>query len=176
MDLSQSAVFATLSWQKAPPWSFQASLGVILDGQIQPDKLRAQDVATGGALSIGASWLAFYEKVDRPFVQLAWTLGVSSTSAISDDRQSHRLTAVDLRFGILVGKTYLDRLTLFVAGRTFAGPVFWTLAGESVIGGDAYHLAFGAGAVLRLAAGIDVFAEGMGLGERSFSVGTAIAF
>jgi hypothetical protein len=54
--------------------------------------------------------------------------------------------------------------------------VFWRLAGEDVLGGDVHHYALGAGAILRLPARLEVFAEGMALGERSVSVGAGVAF
>jgi hypothetical protein len=66
---------------------------------------------------------------------------VSSASTATE-----RVTAVDFRAGVTVGKTFFDRLTLYLAGRVFAGPVFWQIDGVDVTGGDVHHYSLGGGA------------------------------
>jgi hypothetical protein len=176
VDLREATAFATLSWQKSPRWSYQLTAGGIFDGSVDPSGADQGDVGAGGALSVGASWLGVYEDERRPFLQLAGTFGFSTVTAISDDGERHRLTAGDLRLGALVGKTFFSRVTAYAAARVFGGPVFWRLGGESVVGGDTHHFAVGAGAILRLPGRVDVFAEGMALGERSVSLGAGVAF
>jgi hypothetical protein len=139
---------------------------VIVDGTAE-----GADVEPGGGVSVGGSYLAAFETPRRPFVQVSLSLAGSTTRAGGE-----RLTAVDGRVGVMVGKTLLDRLTVFAGARVFGGPVFWTVDGESVWGGDAHHYTLGAGAILRLPGQIDVFGEIMPLGERSFSVGAGISF
>ncbi len=176
VDLREATVFATLSWQRTPHYSLQLTLGGILDGSATPAGAGKGDVGGGGAVSLGWSWLALYEQEKRPFLQVAASLGVSSAGVVSDDGMRHQLTAGDLRVGVLVGKTFFERVTIFAAARGFAGPVFWHLGGEGVMGGDTHHYALGLGTVLRLPGRIDVFAEAMALGERSVSLGAGLAF
>ena len=133
-------------------------------------------MGAGGAISVGWSWLALYEEERRPFLQVAATLGFSTVGADSDDGRRHQLTAGDLRVGVLTGKTFFTKLTVFAALRGFAGPVFWQVQGANALGGDTHHFALGAGAIVRLPARMNVFAEVMALGERSLSVGTGVSF
>src|SRR5262249_31793125 len=154
----------------SPRYSLQLTLGGIFDGSIEPDGAARGDVGGGGSISVGWSWLPLYETETRPFVQVAASLGASTTTAVSDDSERHRLSAGDLRVGVLTGKTFFDRLTAYAAVRGFFGPVRWQLGGEAVNGGDAHHFAVGLGAIWRLPARFDVFAEAMALGEQSVSV------
>ena len=177
VHLAELTAFATLSWQRTPRYSLQLTAGGIFDGSATPSGAKSGDVGGGGALSLGWSWLPVYESEEgRPFVQLAASLGFSSTTAVSDDAKRYRLTSGDLRLGVLVGKTFFERLTVYAAGRVFGGPVWWHLGGESVTGGDAHHFALGGGAIVRLPARFDLFVEGMGLGEQSVSLGAGLAF
>jgi hypothetical protein len=176
VHLRETTAFATLSWQRTDRYSLQLTLGGILGGSVTTDGRASGDVGAGGALSVGWSWLPVYETETRPFLQVAATFGFSTVRAVADDGFRHQLTAGDMRVGVLVGKTFLGRLTTFAAARAFAGPVFWHVAGEREVGGDSHHYAFGAGLVLRLPQRIDVFAEAMPVGERSFSVGAGVAF
>jgi hypothetical protein len=177
VHLREATAFATLSWQRSPRYSLQLTAGGIFDGSATASGAGAGDVGGGGAISLGWSWLPIYESEEgRPFLQVSASLGVSTTTAVSDVGARERLTSGDLRLGVLVGKTFFDKLSVYAAGRLFGGPVWWKLAGEDVAGGDAHHFALGAGAILRLPEHLDLFAEGMGLGEQSVSLGAGVAF
>jgi hypothetical protein len=136
------------------------------------------EVGTGVLFSVGGSWLARYEGERSPFVLLSASLGVSTTTAVSDDGESHRLTAGDLRAGAMAGKTFFEsqRLVAFAAARIFGGPVMWHLGGESTSGGDTHHYAVGGGLMLRLPAHLTLFAEAIPLGEQSLSAGVTASF
>jgi len=176
VDLRQATSFVTLAWQKSPRWSLQLGLGVIWDGSARPEGGASGDVGTGGGLSLGASWLGVYETERRPFVQLTGSLSLSTTTAVADDGERHRLSAGDLRVGALAGKTFLGRVTVFAVARAFGGPVLWHLGGDGVLGGDRYHVSVGAGAIVRLPGRLDVFVEGMPLGEQSATLGAGATF
>jgi hypothetical protein len=62
----------------------------------------------------------------------------------------------------------------YLSARGFGGPVFWTLAGEGVSGSDRYHVALGAGVIVRLPNQVDVTLEAMPLGEQSAAVGMTL--
>jgi hypothetical protein len=136
------------------------------------------DVAPGVAASLTGSWLALYEGEARPFVLLALTLSGSTTTTTlaSGGGAAQRLTAFDARLSVLAGKTFLERVTPYAAARVFGGPVWWTLDGAGVTGGDQHHYALGAGVTVRLPGALDVFVEGMALGERSLNAGAGLAF
>lgn len=88
--------------------------------------------------------------------------------------QSVGYTALDARAGLLVGKTLLDPLSVYAAGRLFGGPAFWRVDGDSKIGTDIYHYQVGAGLLLRLPAGLELFFEGVPLGERGVVAGLGL--
>jgi hypothetical protein len=135
VHLREATAFATLSWQRSPRYSLQLTAGGIFDGSATASGAMAGDVGGGGAISLGWSWLPIYESEEgRPFLQVSASLGVSTTTAVSDDGARERLTSGDLRLGVLVGKTFFEKLSVYAAGRVFGGPVYWQLAGESVAG------------------------------------------
>ena len=88
--------------------------------------------------------------------------------------QSVGYTAFDARAGVLVGKSLFDALSVYATGRLFGGPVFWSVDGDSKLGTDIYHYQLGAGFLVRLPAGLELFAEGVPLGERGVVVGLGL--
>ena len=87
-----------------------------------------------------------------------------------------RLIAIDIRAGLTVGKTFFEFLSPYVAARLFGGPIFWITEGRVVTGTDAYHYQLAAGVVVTLARRVDIFVEGVPLGERRISTGLGVAF
>jgi hypothetical protein len=67
-------------------------------------------------------------------------------------------------------------LTPYALARVFGGPVFWHdgLAGQT--GTDVHHFQLGAGLLVRLGRRLDIFAEGVPLGEQGISGGAGFAF
>ena len=140
--------------------------GLILDGE-----LAGSDIGVGGAVSLIGAGLILAETSSRPFVLASLTVSGSRTSAGGES-----LTAIDVRLGVVVGKTFWDRLTPYLGVRAFGGPVFWTMAGEDVTGQDKYHVSAGAGLTLRLPRpALELFVEGMPLGEQSLTAGVGLA-
>lgn len=60
--------------------------------------------------------------------------------------------------------------------RAFGGPITWQYQGQSVTGTDGHHYQVGAGLTLVLARAVNLFVEGVPLGERSLAAGGAVAF
>lgn len=174
VELEQVSASAMLGWQASPRWGLVVALGGIVDGEVTTDM--ARDVGAGFVGSATATWLPVFETARRPFLLATLSFSGATTTAESDDGEAHRWTAFDLRLGALVGKTFADRFTPFLAGRVFAGPVSWRVGGESEIGGDAHKYAIGGGVTFRIPGTLDLFTEVMALGERSGSVGASIAF
>jgi hypothetical protein len=179
IGLEQSSVVATVGRQWGPRWGLVGGVGLILGGAVTnaAGTDRETDVGVGGMITITGTWLVAFEQPGRPFVLLSATTSISTTTAVSDDGLDHRLTAGDLRAGVMVGKTFVERVVPYVAARAFGGPVIWTVGGEAVSGGDVHHYTLGGGLIVRLPAGrLDLFAEAMPLGEQSASAGVTASF
>jgi hypothetical protein len=117
----------------------------------------------------------------RPFVVLTGNLSFSTarttlagTAGAPDVTAGYQ--AFDLRVGALVGTTLWQVLSPYAVGRVFGGPIYWQYQGSDVTGTDAHHYQLGAGLTLVVARRLNLFAEGIPLGERSAAVGAAVAF
>ena len=80
------------------------------------------------------------------------------------------------RLAVVVGRTFLDVFSPYLAARVFGGPVFWTARGNGEVGTDWYHYQFALGFVVTLPAGLDVYAECAPLGERRCAGGAGVSF
>ncbi len=174
VDIEQASVSATLGYQISTRTGVVGTAGGILGGTV--DHGAEGDIGSGVVASVSATYLALFETEKRPFVLGSMTFGHSRTSAVSDDMQRHDWTAFDLRAGVMVGKTISDNFVPFASARVFGGPVSWQLGGEDVVGSDKYHYTVGLGATFRIPGKLDLFAEVLGLGEQSASVGGSVAF
>jgi hypothetical protein len=169
-DLGEETIMASLGYHPTATLGLDVGLGALLDGTVTTGGTD-HDLSAGFIASVTGSWLALPEKDLRPFVLVALTASVATA-----DTDVARLTALDLRAGLVVGKTFFTRLTAYAAVRVFGGPVSWRIAGDDVTGGDEHHYAVGAGATLRLPGALDVFFEGSPLGERSLNAGIGVSF
>ena len=174
VDLAEASTTVNLGYHPGPRYGASFGLGAILGGRIDPGS-GERAVDPGFLATVAGSWLARYETEGGPFVMLSLSIGVSTTTARSDDGAVHRLTAGDARAGVMVGKSF-GRLVPYAAVRGFGGPVVWNIGGRSVGGGDVHHYTIGAGASVRLPARLDAFLELMPLGERSASAGLTLTF
>jgi hypothetical protein len=134
------------------------------------------DVGAGFLGSLTATYLPLFESERRPFLLTTLTAGYARTSAVSDDNMRYRWSAGDLRLGVMLGKTFFDRLIPFATARLFGGPVSWKLGGEDVVGSDIYHYTVGLGTTYRIPGKLDIFVEALGLGEQSARIGGTFSF
>jgi hypothetical protein len=170
---SRSAALATLSYAPTPRLRFTASAGVAISGQLRmPDG--DHEFSPGPLGSLGFSYRFL---TGRPFLLLSGLLsGTTAQTRLEGRGDSTRYTAFDLRAGLAAGYTFLDALSPYAVVRLFGGPVFWHYQGDSVIGTDLYHVQLGAGLAWRIAGKVDLFVEGVPLGERAVSGGIAAVF
>lgn len=159
LNSEQLAVSVALEFRVSRRWSLQAAVGSILLGQLGVAK-----ASPGVVGSLAGSWLALEQGRLWPFVQLS-----GSVSASSLRFGGVPFTAFDARLGVLAGYTVGQRITPYLVGRVFGGPVLF----RGSTGTDAYHVQLGVGAVLGLTNGLDVAAEVVPFGEQrvSLSVG-----
>jgi hypothetical protein len=99
---------------------------------------------------------------------LAWTSPPGGGAAST-------LSAFDVRLGVVAGKTIAHAVTPYVLARAFGGPVFASLAGNSVTGTDANHYQVGAGVSVHVGR-FDAVVEGVPLGELGIVAGVGLAF
>jgi hypothetical protein len=178
-DETRQAVVVSLAYQPSRRLTFQGAAGGTFGGQLSTPAGK-HDLSTGPTVAAGASWRAI--DGSRPFVLLtanasfsaANTQLVDSAGGAAGPKEGYR--AFDLRVGALVGTTFFHTLSPYGLARAFGGPVFWRYAGSDVVGGDVHHYQLGGGLTLTLATRVNLFAEGIPLGERALSAGAAFAF
>ena len=128
-------------------------------------------LAPGLASALGGSWRLLDADGAIPFTLLTAQLSYISSSAPPGTGYN----AFDLRLGAAVGWTLGHTLTPYLVGRAFGGPVYWRYQGAAVTGTDDHHWQVGAGLSLRIGS-VDVFAEGVPLGEQGVTAGAGFSF
>jgi hypothetical protein len=169
LSVEQLAATATLGSFASPRLGWSASAGGVLAGRIE-----GRDVLGGATVGGTLSWLPVYERPGRPFLAVTASLGAAFVRARADDAMPHSWWAFDARGGVTVGKTFADHWVPYVSARGFGGPVYWTRAGDGIVGTDRYHVTLGAGLIVRIPRSVDVTVEAMPLGERSAALGVTL--
>jgi hypothetical protein len=174
VEVERAAVLGVASYAPTARLRLQLSAGAAVSGQLKLPN-GAHDFLPGptGALAVSYRFLE-----DRPFVVLSGVLSAftARTQRRADHAESARYTAFDLRLGVAVGATFFEMLSPYAVARVFGGPVFWRYQGKAIGGTDVYHFQLGAGAALRLWRRVDLFVEGIALGEIGLSGGAAFVF
>lgn len=177
-DLVRHAAFGGVELPVAPRLSVHYGAGGVLAGSLTRRDAGASsrgaaraELGPGPTAFLGAGGRVLDERRLRPFVQATATLSVTHARLGPD-----RYTAVDVRAGAVVGKTFADAVTPYAVGRVFGGPIFTRLDGVAVTGTDRYKFQVGGGLSLALPARVDAFVEGIGLGERGVSAGLGASF
>jgi hypothetical protein len=177
---TRGSVIASLAYQPTRRLTFQLAAGSTVGGHIDTPA-GVYDFSPGPTVALGASYRLI--QGTRPFVILTANLSfsdaethLSGTDAASNSPGNVRYDAADLRAGVLVGTTLWRLVSPYAVVRAFGGPVYWSLQGEDVVGTDAHHYQVGAGLTLVVVHRLDLFVEGIPLGERSLAAGAAFAF
>lgn len=123
-----------------------------------------------------ASFRPLDEGAVAPFVLLSGSLaGSLAWTTPAAGGSSAAFSAFDVRIGAVVGKTIAHIVSPYLLARAFGGPVFWSNAGASVLGTDAYHYQLGGGVAVRVGR-VDFVAEGVPLGELALVGAVGFAF
>ena len=171
-ELTEQAANAFGSYVTTSGWSFRAALGLLIDGTLEGNEMP-------GTHDLGPGLLGAFS------VAKQWTLGdgqwfIAGSATLSAVRASTRemgataepsFTAADLRLGVMAGRTFAKIWKPYITGRAFGGPVFWTVAGDSVSGTDTHHYQLGAGLSVATSFGMTVVLDVSALGEQSGSLG-----
>jgi hypothetical protein len=171
--LFQQAASASIEWRATDDWTLSAALGGVLAGSFSIEG-QTFSLRPGASIGFGASRPLLSPTNGRPFVLM--TFGLSGALAsIRDDSTGNTasLSSIDGRVGVVAGKAF-GPVAPFAFARIFGGPVFTTVAGTSIVGGDQGHYQVGLGVAVSLGAGLDLFVEGAPLGERRIAGGLGI--
>jgi hypothetical protein len=171
VDETRNSSIVAIDYRPLPRLTLEAGAGPFLGGTITAPAGR-YSLAPGLASAIGGSWRLIDADGAIPFVLLTGQLSYISSSAPQDIGYN----AFDLRVGAAVGTTFWDVLTPYVVGRAFGGPVYWRYQGTAIVGTDDHHWQVGAGMSLRLGRRVDLFAEGVPLGEQGVTAGAGVSF
>ena len=182
-DETRGSIIASLAYQPTRRLTFQLAAGSTVGGHLDT-AAGVYDFSPGPTVAIGASYRLV--QGTRPFVILTANLSFSNaeTQLSGADAAANpavpnpevRYDAFDLRGGVLVGTTLWRLLSPYAVVRAFGGPVYWQYQGANVTGTDAHHYQVGAGLTLVVVHRVDLFVEGIPLGERSLAAGAAFAF
>jgi hypothetical protein len=174
-DQQRQTALVTGDWRPTRTVSLQLAGGALTTGFLQQGTAR-YDLAPGAAVVVGASWRALEADGLRPFVVLTGQISAVFTSTRGGSAPDASYRAFDLRVGGVAGYPIEGIFTPYAVARLFGGPVFWTVNGADVVGSDRYHVQLGAGVAFRFWKRVDLFAEGVPLGERAVSGGLGLAF
>jgi hypothetical protein len=174
-DETRGSIVASLAYQPTNRLTVQLAAGSTVGGHLDTPA-GVYEFSPGPTGAAGVS----YRLVSgvKPFVIVTANLSFSAASTQLSGETGEKVSydAFDLRGGALVGTTLAGVLSPYAVVRAFGGPIYWQYQGQSVTGTDAHHYQVGAGLTLVLARRVDLFAEGVPLGERSLAAGGAIAF
>lgn len=167
-ELTEQATTAFVGYSAPTGWSYRASLGVVVDGGLDPG---THDFDPGFVVALGVSH--------------QWPLGdgrwfVTGSAGLSVARASTHMagvagdesfTAGDARVGAIAGRTLGKIWNPYVLARGFGGPVFWTVDGAAVTGTDTRHFQLGAGLSVATSIGLTLNVDVSALGEQAASLG-----
>lgn len=187
-DLNRSAVSLGLEYRVNDVWTAQIAGGVSHGGQLQTGS-GIHVLEPGFVAVVGVGKQIGDGRDGSPFIVVGGTISASSVTTqqqfvtqpqFATQRQTDsgrgRLTAIDGRVSLTVGKLLAETVAPYATGRLFGGPIFWQREGRPLAGGsDVYHFQLGAG-LLVTTGDIDAFLEVIPAGERALTVGAATSF
>ncbi len=171
-DQQRAASLASLAYLPTPRLVLQAGLGVAFGGSLTPPDGK-YDFSPGPTALIGADFRAYDD--GRYFLLLTSALSFAAARTHSPLGVDTGYQAFDLRLGAEFGVQLAKIFRPYAVTRVFGGPVYWRYLGDSVTGTDTHHYQVGAGAGVRVSKAVNVFLEGVPLGERAVSFGVGLA-
>jgi hypothetical protein len=172
-DLELSVLSASATWLRGGAWTWRASAGLLLDGNLEPSPGSRHEFQSGAVLAVTA---------ERPGRQgagwspsLDYSIALSATLAetadpVSDERADY--FAADLRLGVRASWQPVRGQVLYTGARVFGGPVSWKPGGRDLTGTDINHYQLALGTASSLGP-VGVFAEWAAMGETGFSLGVS---
>ena len=164
------ASLVTLEFRPARRATVLAGAGAFLGGHLRTENDQF-DFEPGFVGVVGASWRLLEGGRSGPFVLLTAQLSYALTECLGA-----AYNAVDLRGGAVAATTLWSFLTPYLLARAFGGPVYWRYQGQSIAGTDTHHYQLGGGLAFLIRGRVDLFAEGIPLGERGLVAGAGLSF
>lgn len=172
------AGLADLSYAPSARLSLSLAVGAAVGGRLlAPDG--PHDFAPGFVSGLGASYRLLEGRtlLGRGFVVVSGLLSLTASSTqLGNEGARTSYDALDARAGLAAGFSWWHALSAYGVVRAFGGPVFWTYEGASQLGTDTHHYQVGGGVALLLLRRVDIFVEGVPLGEQALSGGVSLAF
>lgn len=177
-DLVRNAAFAGVELPLRGGMLLRFGSGAIANGSLRLDNGARKELGAGPTLFFGFGIPIVQARGAIPFVQGGATLGATRTITRGDDgREAPGFTAFDLRAAVTAGWNLGGWFVPFFSARAFGGPIFYRYEGEAVRGTDLYKYQLAGGlAVSLFRRAVDLFVEGVPLGERGFSAGVGTTF
>jgi len=179
-SVERHAVTASFDYRASPTTTFGGGVGAGLGGLFTVGPRRFL-VLPGWEATFAYSRRLLDGRGKLPFLLLGISAGASG--AWTREERSHGpeagtngLYAFDVRVGLTVGKTFWNTFSPYAVLRAFGGPVLWTYDAKTVVAGDLTHVQFGGGVVTALPRAVDVYVEGIPLGERAVTLGAGKSF
>jgi hypothetical protein len=171
-DQVRYATLATLAYLPTARLILQAGVGAAFGGSLT---LPAGEYrfSPGPVALVGADFRAFDD--GRYFLVLTSALSFATARTNASGEPSESYQAFDVRLGAQFGAELARGLRPYATARVFGGPIFWRYQGEAVTGTDVHHYQLGAGLAVRISKALNVFAEGIPLGEQAVAVGVGLA-
>ena len=171
-DQVRFASLATLAYLPTAKLVLQAGVGAAFGGSLNlPDG--EYRFSPGPVALLGADFRAFDD--GRYFLILTSALSFATARTNASGAASESYQAFDVRLGAQFGVELAGVFRPYVAARVFGGPIFWRYQNQDVTGTDVHHYQVGAGLSLRVSKALNVFAEGIPLGEQAVAVGVGLA-
>jgi len=170
-DQVRYAALASLAYMPTKKLVLQAGAGAAFGGSVTvPDGVH--HFSPGPTLLIAADFRAFDD--GRYFLLLTsgFSLAIARTQASGEASESFQ--AFDLRLGAQFGIELSHFVRPYAVARVFGGPIFWRYQGEAVTGTDTHHYQLGGGLAIRVSKALNLFAEGVPLGEQAIAVGVGL--
>ncbi|HEX4336895.1 MAG TPA: hypothetical protein VH062_13340 [Polyangiaceae bacterium] len=172
----RDGVAISVAYRPSLRWTLEAGAGPLFGGHLRFAQA-TYDFRPGLLTTLGASYRILDALDARPFVLFtgqAAFVAASTRDPLSS--QSTAYDALDIRLGAVAGWTIWNVFSPYGLVRAFGGPVYWTYQGRSVTGTDTHHYQVGLGGSVLIARRIDVFVEGVPLGEQAISAGAGVSF
>ncbi len=166
VNVQQMAASAAYEWRASQTLTLSFGAGGLFNGRLSTTDVTTR-MGAGAVVSAALSWLAVKQGTYTPFLMVSGSLAFSAVQTPGTP-----WFAGDIRAAVSAGYTVWQRLTAYLTGRLFGGPVFY----NGAVGGDLYHYQVGAGLVLGLPKNFDVSVELVPLGEQRVSAGVGLSF
>lgn len=177
-ELRRRTVAASIAWRALDSITLLGDVGAITDGDLYV-KTDRHVIEAGPRAGLGITWRVYGGDTWFPYIMFGASFSVlSSTTAYQEKRD--RLTAIDFRSSIVIGKLFGGddpgrRIGPYLVARSVTGSLYWNYGGRSrnAQPADLYQIGLGLSAS---SGSFDAFAEVSPLGERAAVVGAGYAF